>query len=309
MSETMCFTVTDEADGTRIDRYLADLSDSLSRSYISQLIAQGNVTLNGNPVKASTKVTLGDIAQIIVPEPILPEIVPENLDLNIRYEDDDILIVYKPRNMVVHPAPGNYSGTLVNGLMYHLKDSLSGINGALRPGIVHRIDKNTSGLLVVCKNDTAHRIVAQQLKDHTITRRYLAVCCGNIKEEGIVDRPIGRSRTDRKKMAVVEDGRSAVTHYRPIENFDGYTLVECRLETGRTHQIRVHMSSIGHPVLGDDVYGGIRKGFDTQGQILHAFILGLNRPSDGKYIECREEPPEYFRDVLEKLGSKGEWNI
>ena len=301
MAERLTFTVTDESEGLRIDSYLASLCPDLSRSYIKKLIDEGLVLLNDSPVKASLKVSEGDIATIDVPELKIPDILPEKMDLAIRYEDDDILIVYKPQNMVVHPAPGNYTGTLVNGLLSYLDGRLSGINGVLRPGIVHRIDKDTSGLLVVCKNDVAHRTVAEQLKEHSITRRYLAVCIGNTDDEGVIDKPIARNRTDRKKMAIDPTGKNAVTHYKTLERFKGYSLIECRLETGRTHQIRVHMASIGHPVLGDEVYGGVRKGFATHGQTLHAWILGLNRPSDGKYIEIKEEPPEYFQKILTSL--------
>ncbi len=303
MSERLTFTVSDESEGLRIDSYLASLCPDLSRSYIKKLIDEGNVLLNDNPVKASLKVSEGDIAVIDVPELKIPDILPEDIKINVRYEDDDILIVYKPQNMVVHPAPGNYTGTLVNGLLKYLSGKLSGINGVLRPGIVHRIDKDTSGLLVVCKNDTAHRYVAELLKEHSITRRYLAVCCGNTADEGTIDKRIARNKTDRKKMAVDPTGKEAVTHYKTLERFNGYSLIECRLETGRTHQIRVHMASVGHPILGDEVYGGYRKGFPTSGQTLHAWILGLKRPSDGEYVEIKEEPPEYFQKILAKLRS------
>ena len=301
MSERLTYTVTDESDGLRIDAFLSGLYNDLSRSYIKKLIEENLVKLNDSDVKPSTRVSEGDVTTIDVPDLKTPDILPEKMNINVRYEDDDILIVYKPQNMVVHPAPGNYTGTLVNGLLYYLDGKLSGINGVLRPGIVHRIDKGTSGLLVVCKNDAAHRIVAEQLKNHSITRRYLAVCCGNTDDEGSIDKPIGRNRNDRKKMAVDPSGKQAVTHYRTLERFKGYSLIECRLETGRTHQIRVHMSSIGHPILGDEVYGGVRPGIPTSGQTLHAWILGLNRPSDGEYIEFKEELPEYFENILNRL--------
>jgi 23S rRNA pseudouridine1911/1915/1917 synthase len=301
MSERMVFTVSDESEGMRIDSYLASLCPDLSRSYIKKLIDSGLVLLNDSTIKASLKVSEGDKAVIDVPDLKIPDIIPENIKIDVRYEDDDILIVYKPQNMVVHPAPGNYTGTLVNGLLSLLDGKLSGINGILRPGIVHRIDKDTSGLLVVCKNDVAHRLVAEQLKDHSITRRYLAVCCGKTDGEGTINKPIARNKTDRKKMATDPTGKEAITHYNTLERFKGYSLIECRLETGRTHQIRVHMASIGHPILGDEVYGGVRKEFATKGQTLHAWILGLNRPSDGKYIEFKEEPPEYFQKILTKL--------
>ncbi len=301
MSERLTFTVSDESEGLRIDSYLASLCPDLSRSYIKKLIEEGLVLLNDLSVKASQKVSDGDIATVDVPELKIPDILPEKMNLDVRYEDDDILIVYKPQNMVVHPAPGNYTGTLVNGLLYYLEGKLSGINGVLRPGIVHRIDKDTSGLLVVCKNDVAHRIVAEQLKEHSITRRYLAVCCGNTDDEGTVNKAIARNKTDRKKMAIDPMGKTAVTYYKTLERFKGYSLIECRLETGRTHQIRVHMASIGHPILGDEVYGGVRKEFKTEGQTLHAWILGLKRPKDGEYIEIKEEPPAYFQTILSKL--------
>jgi len=301
MSETLTFIVADESEGLRIDSYLASLCPDLSRSYIKKLIDDKNVLLNNTSVKASQKVSEGDIAVIDVPDLIIPDIIPEKMNIDIRYEDDDILIVYKPQNMVVHPAPGNYTGTLVNGLLYYLDGKLSGINGVLRPGIVHRIDKDTSGLIVVCKNDVAHRIVAEQLKEHSLTRRYLAVCCGNTDEEGTINKPIGRNKNDRKKMGIDPAGKEAVTHYKTLERFKGYSLIECRLETGRTHQIRVHMASIGHPILGDETYGGYRKDFKTAGQTLHAWVIGLNRPSDGKYIEFKEEPPEYFKKILCRL--------
>ena len=301
MSERLIYTVSDESEGLRIDSFLAGLCPDMSRSYIKKLIDGGVVLLNDAPVKASLKVSEGDVAVIDVPDLKIPDILPEDIKLDIRYEDDDILIVYKPQNMVVHPAPGNYTGTLVNGLLKYLNGKLSGINGVLRPGIVHRIDKDTSGLLVVCKNDSAHRNVAEQLKNHSITRRYLAVCCGNTDDEGTVNKPIARNKNDRKKMAIDPNGKEAVTHYKTLERFNGFSLIECSLETGRTHQIRVHMSSIGHPILGDEVYGGFRKGFCTTGQTLHAWILGLLRPSDGRYIEVKEEPPEYFRMILTRL--------
>ena len=307
MSERLTFTVSDESEGMRIDSYLASLCPDLSRSYLKKLIDEGLVLLNESTVKASRPVIEGDIATVDVPDLKIPDIMPEKMHIEVRYEDDDILIVFKPQNMVVHPAPGNYTGTLVNGLLNYLDGRLSGINGVLRPGIVHRIDKDTSGLLVVCKNDVAHRIVAEQLKEHSITRRYLAVCCGNTDDEGTINKAIARNKTDRKKMTVDPQGKEAVTHYKTLERYKGYSLIECRLETGRTHQIRVHMASIGHPVLGDEVYGGVRKEFKTSGQTLHAWVLGLKRPNDGKYIEFKEDPPVYFQNILIKL--RKEYNI
>ena len=287
----------------RIDRYLAESCEELSRSYIQKLIKDEQVSVNGKVVKASFKVSEGEEIRFIVPDNTVPDILPENIPLDIAYEDDDIIIVNKPKGMVVHPASGNYTGTVVNALMYHCKDNLSGINGTLRPGIVHRIDKDTTGLIIACKNDRAHRGVAEQLKEHSITRRYEAICCGVLKDDdGVIDAPIGRNPNDRKKMAInYANGKNAVTHYHVIERLNGFTHIECRLETGRTHQIRVHMASIGHPLLGDEVYGGIRNGFSLQGQTLHARVLGLKHPITGEYIEFAAERPEYFEQLLKKL--------
>ncbi|MBP5653571.1 MAG: RluA family pseudouridine synthase [Lachnospiraceae bacterium] len=290
-------------DGLRIDKFLSENCAELSRSYIQKLIAQGLVTVGSEPVKASFKVTDGDEIVFTVPDNTVPDIVPEDIPLDIFYEDSDILIVNKPKGMVVHPASGVFSGTLVNALMFHCAGELSGINGVERPGIVHRIDKDTTGLLVVCKNDKAHKHVAEQLKEHSVTRRYEAICIGSLKDdEGVIDAPIGRNPNDRKKMAINRvNGKDAVTHYRVLERLNGYTHIECRLETGRTHQIRVHMASIGHPLLGDTVYGGERPGFDTEGQCLHAGILGLIHPTTGEYMEFKAELPQYFKELLEKL--------
>lgn len=302
MSKNLCYTVSDEYDNLRIDKFISEVNSDLSRSFVQKIISDGAVYLNDKPVKASTKVCEKDTVMLTVPDSVIPDIIPEDIPLDIRYEDDDILIVNKPKNMVVHPANGNYSGTLVNGLMFYLKDKLSGINGTLRPGIVHRIDKDTTGLLVICKNDNAHRMVSEQLKEHSVTRRYVAICCGIPDDEGVIDKPIGRNPSDRKKMAVnYSNGKNAVTHYKVLEKFKGYALIECVLETGRTHQIRVHMASIGHPILGDEVYGGLRPGFNTIGQTLHAGILGLIRPSDNTYIELKAELPEYINKIIDKL--------
>ena len=306
MAKEISITCDGLTDGLRIDKFLADTCEDLSRSYIQKLISDGLVSVNGKPVKASFKVEDGDDIVFTVPDTIIPDILPENIPLDVVFEDEDIIIVNKPKGMVVHPASGNYSGTLVNALMYHCAGQLSGINGIERPGIVHRIDRDTTGLLVACKNNRAHQIVAEQLKEHSITRKYEAICIGELKDdEGTVDAPIGRNPNDRKKMAVNRlNGRNAVTHYKVLERFKGFTHIECVLETGRTHQIRVHMSSIGHPLLGDEVYGGTRPDFKLQGQCLHARILGLVHPTTGEYIEFTSELPLYFTELLEKLKNR-----
>lgn len=298
------FTAEEENSDVRIDRFLATAYSELSRSYIQKLIREGLVRVNDIPVKPSYIVECQDEIALSLPDNIMPDIEPENIPLDIVYQDEDIIIVYKPKGMVVHPANGNYSGTLVNALMYHFKDSLSGINGVLRPGIVHRIDKDTTGLLVVCRNDVAHRFVAEQLKEHSVTRKYEAICCGVIKEDELtIDAPIGRHPSERKKMAVnYKNGKNAVTHVRVLERFKGYTHIECVLETGRTHQIRVHLSNIGHPLLGDELYSGVRAGFKTQGQCLHAGVLGLETLHNG-YKEFSYPVPEYFDAILKKLGA------
>ena len=299
------FTAAPEEDeiGKRIDVYIAEYKEELSRSRVQKLIENGLVTVNGKAVKSNYKLRKGDILEVEIPDPEPLEIEAEDIPLDIIYEDKDVVIVNKPQGMVVHPAPGHYSGTLVNALMYHCKDDLSGINGQMRPGIVHRIDKDTSGVLMIAKSDAAHNSLAQQLAVHSITRKYYAVVCGNIKEDsGTVDKPIGRSPKDRQKMAVVQGGRRAVTHYRVLERFGGkYTLIEAQLETGRTHQIRVHMASLGHPLLGDTVYGSEKQPFKLQGQVLHAKVLGFNHPSDGRYVEFESPLPEYFEKLLTKL--------
>ena len=287
----------------RLDKYLAEQLPDLSRSYIQKLIQDGNVTVNQKQVKSNYKTSGGDLIEIVVPEPEEPDILPEDIPLDILYEDEDILVVNKPKGMVVHPAPGHYSGTLVNAAMYHCKEHLSGINGILRPGIVHRIDMDTTGSLLICKNDKAHRILAEQLKDHSITRKYHAIVHGNLKEDtGTIIAPIGRHPVDRKKMSTkAANGRRAVTHYEVLKRFGKFTYIECQLETGRTHQIRVHMASIGHPILGDEVYGPAKCPYKLNGQTLHAKILGIRHPADGEYIEFDAPLPEYFEKLLKTL--------
>ncbi len=292
--------VEEEYDNERIDRYVCSALADFSRSYIQKLIEDGKVTANGKCIKASYKVKPYDEISVTTPDSVIPDIVPEDIPLDILYEDDDVIVVNKPKGMVVHPACGHYEHTLVNALMYHCKDDLSGINGVMRPGIVHRIDKDTSGSLIICKNDNAHENIAKQLEEHSLKREYVAIVTGVIDEnEGTIDKPIGRSTSDRKKMAVTPSGKRAVTHYEVIERLDGFTLVKCRLETGRTHQIRVHMASIGHPVAGDCVYGnGMKTPVDTHGQALHAKILGFVHPVNGEYIETDAPVPEYFERFI-----------
>ena len=301
--DEFCFEISEETEDERIDKCLAALIDSLSRSYIQKMIRQGQVTVNGTAVKDSYRTVCGDHIQLLLPEAVEPEIVPEDIPLDILYEDDDVIVVNKPKGMVVHPAAGHYSGTLVNALLYHCKGQLSGINGVLRPGIVHRIDMDTTGSVIACKNDAAHKNIAAQLKDHSVKRRYHAICHGAVREDqGTIDRPIGRNPEDRKKMAAgVRGGKQAVTHYRVLERFRDHTYIECSLETGRTHQIRVHMASIGHPLLGDQIYGPKKCGFSLQGQTLHAKILGFRHPSTGEYIETDAPLPEYFKELLKRL--------
>ena len=287
MTNEITFHISEQNCNVRIDRFLAEQLPDISRSYIQKLIKEKQIYVNGQPVKANYKTGTQDEIKIHIPELTEPDIVPENIPLDILYEDHDILIVNKPKGMVVHPAAGHYSGTLVNALMYYCKDDLSGINGVMRPGIVHRIDMDTTGSLLVCKNDIAHQKMADQLKEHHIKRIYHAIVHGVIKEdEGTVDGPIGRHPIDRKKMSInYKNGKTAVTHYRVLQRFSNYTYVECQLETGRTHQIRVHMASIHHPLLGDSVYGPAKCPFKLQGQTLHAKILGIHHPVTGEYLE------------------------
>lgn len=297
------FTITEELEGERIDKCLSMLIDSLSRSYIQKIIKDEEVFVNNKPVKSNYKVKADDEVAFELKESVEPDIEPENIALDILYEDEDVIVVNKPKGMVVHPACGHYSQTLVNALMYHCKDSLSGINGVMRPGIVHRIDMNTTGSIIACKNDFAHESIALQLKEHSIKRIYHAIVYGVINEdEAVIDKPIGRHPVERKKMAVNEkNGKRAVTHYRVLERFKGFTYIECQLKTGRTHQIRVHMASIGHPLLGDDVYGPSKAAFKLEGQTLHAKILGFVHPRTGEYIETDAPLPEYFLQLLNKL--------
>ncbi|MBD5106268.1 MAG: RluA family pseudouridine synthase [Lachnospiraceae bacterium] len=303
--EEICITATIEQEEERVDKVITEEVAALSRSFVQQLIKEKQLFVNGVPVKASYRVKEGDHILFSIPKAVEPDIEPENIELDILYEDEALLIVNKPKDMVVHPAPGHYSGTLVNAILYHCKGNLSGINGILRPGIVHRIDKDTTGALIVCKSDTAHNHIAAQLKAHSIQRKYYAIVHGAIKEEeGTVEGAIGRDPFDRKKMCINEkNGKPAVTHYKVLERFDGYTYISCQLETGRTHQIRVHMTSIGHPLLGDEVYGKRASKFRLQGQTLHAGSIGFIHPLTETYMEFQAPLPEYFSHLLQVLKS------
>ncbi len=288
----------------RIDKFIALQCEELTRSFIQKLVKDQQVAVNGKTVKANYKIAENDRIIITVPEPEPLEVIAEDIPLDIVYEDKDLIILNKPKNMVVHPAPGHLTGTLVNGLLYHCKDELSGINGVMRPGIVHRIDMNTTGLLVICKNDKAHNSLAEQLKVHSITRKYVAIVHGAFKNtEGTIEGPIGRHPVDRKKMAINQkNGKPAITHYKVIEQYSNkFSLVECQLETGRTHQIRVHMASIGHPLLGDDVYGPAKCPYALVGQTLHAKTLGFIHPTSNTYMEFEAPLPDYFQDLIDKL--------
>lgn len=297
------FLVEQEEAGIRIDRYLSDRLKDLSRSYLQKLLKEEAVLAGGRAVKANYKVSAGESIELEIPEAVEPEIEPEQMDLDILYEDRDIILINKPKGMVVHPAAGHFNGTLVNGLMAHCQGELSGINGVMRPGIVHRIDMDTTGVLIVCKNDFAHSSIAEQLKVHSITRKYYAIVHGVLKtDSGTVNAPIGRHPVDRKKMSINEkNGRDAVTHYQVLERFKQFTYVECQLETGRTHQIRVHMAGIGHPLLGDEVYGPSKCPFQLRGQTLHAGVLGIIHPRTGSYMEFSAPLPEYFDELLKKM--------
>ena len=288
--------------GERIDKFISDSAEEISRSYAAKLCTDGLVTVNGKALGKNYKIKGGEEISADIPEPEELSLVPENIPLDIVYEDDDVIVINKPQGMVVHPAAGNESGTLVNALLYHCGESLSAINGVIRPGIVHRIDKDTSGLLVAAKNNEAHLKLSEQLKERKALRKYNALVNGNIKEDfGTVNKPIGRSPSDRKKMAIVQGGREAVTHYSVLERFGRYTLIECVLETGRTHQIRVHMASLGHSIVGDKVYGVKKERFNLNGQLLHARTIGFVHPKTGEMMEFSAPLPDYFEAVLEKL--------
>jgi len=292
-------------ENKRIDSYLAEKVDGYSRSYMQKLIDDNHVRVNGKEIKSNYKLKERDVVDIIIPDVQPLDVKAEKIALDIVYEDDDIVVINKPQGMVVHPAHGNYTGTIVNALLDHC-DNLSGINGVVRPGIVHRIDKDTSGVIVIAKTNEAHLSLSAQLKDHTINRRYIALLEGIIKVDiGTVDAPIGRNTFDRKKMAVIErNSKSAVTHFSVLERYNHHTLIEARLETGRTHQIRVHMSYIGHPVVGDTVYGFKKQKFDTKGQLLHARLLGFIHPRTGKYVEFETPLPDYFQNIIRIIKGK-----
>lgn len=300
---TIQFTISYEQAEMRIDKFLSEALPDFSRSFIQKMIKEEQVTVNGKPIKANYKLNVDDI--VVLKEPALkePDILEENIPLDVLYEDEDLLIVNKPKGMVVHPAAGHYTGTLVNALMYHCKGELSGINGVMRPGIVHRIDMDTTGSLLVCKNDFTHNHIAVQLKEHSITRIYHAIVHGVLKEdEGTIDAPIGRHPIERKKMSINEkNGKEAVTHYRVLQRFKNFTYIECQLETGRTHQIRVHMASIRHPLLGDALYGPSKCPYKLQGQTLHAKTIGIVHPRTGEYLEVEAPLPTYFEELLKKL--------
>ncbi len=301
----LSFTVEHGDEGERLDKAICAFAPELSRSFVQKVFDDGGVTVNGKPRKKSYPVEAGDSVLVLAPELRELEAQPQDIPLDIRYEDDSLLVVNKPRGMVVHPAPGNPDGTLVNALLHHCKGSLSGINGVIRPGIVHRIDKNTSGLLIVAKTDEAHMSLAAQIQAHSFTREYRAIIHGHLKaDSGTVDAPIGRNPNDRKKMCVTSvHSRNAVTHYEVLETYKNFSFIKVRLETGRTHQIRVHMAHIGHPVAGDDVYGP-KNGVSMGGQCLHAGLIGFEHPKDGRYIEISSDLPEYFTSFIKKVSSQ-----
>lgn len=301
----LSFSVVDTQVGLRIDKWVSEQDIELTRSMVQKLIDDNNILINNNPVNKNYKLRLNDVVIINIPEPVELDVMPQNLDIEIVYEDNDLIVVNKPKGMVVHPAPGNPDGTLVNALLYHCKGKLSGINGVIRPGIVHRIDKNTSGLLIVAKNDKSHLFLANQIKEHSFTREYRAIVCGRFKDiKGTIDAPIGRNKYDRKKMCVTEyNSRHAVTHYEVLDEYEQFSYVKFNLETGRTHQIRVHCAYMGHPVYGDDVYGKPVKGLE--GQCLHAKMIGFIHPATKKFMEFDSKLPEYFQKELIKLNLNG----
>ena len=302
--ESIILMPSDENKGQRLDKYLSDEIEDVSRSYAAVLSADGLIKCADKRLDKNYRIKGGEKIEVLIPEPEELSVEPENIPLDIIYEDDDLLVINKPQGMVVHPAPGNYSGTLVNALLYHCRDSLSAINGVVRPGIVHRIDKDTSGLLVVAKNNSAHISLSAQIKEKKALRSYIALVNGRVKENGTVNAPIARNPKDRKKMAVVSGGRDAVTHYEVLEDLGEYTLLRCILETGRTHQIRVHMSYIGHSIVGDRTYCGKKDKFGLDGQLLHARTIGFNHPTTGAEMKFDAPLPDYFENVLSKLRKK-----
>ena len=295
------FEVEIEHEGERLDKYLNLIFEEKSRSFFQKLIKEEQVLVNDTAQKANYRLKVEDIVTVTIPDAVETPIVPENIPLDILYEDEDVLVVNKPKGMVVHPSAGHYSGTLVNAVLYHCKDSLSGINGEVRPGIVHRIDMDTTGSLIVCKNDESHICIAEQIKEHSVNRRYRGIVCGNVKEdEGTINAPIGRHPVERKKMAINEkNGKPAITHYKVLKRFERYTYMEFQLETGRTHQIRVHMASIGHPLLGDTLYSSGKSPYKLQGQTLHAMTIGFIHPRTNAYMEVSAPLPEYFERLLQ----------
>lgn len=301
--EQFTYQIGLEEDEARLDKWISGALPDLSRSYIQKCIKENHVLVNQKPQKASYRLKVDDEIVFSIPEAVEPAIGAEDIPLAVLYEDEDVLVVNKPKGMVVHPAPGHYSGTLVNAVLYHCRGCLSGINGVMRPGIVHRIDQDTTGSLIVCKNDNAHKLIAAQLKEHTITRRYRAIVHGILlQDSGVIDAPIGRDPKDRKRMAVNEqNGKPAVTHYTVLQRFREYTYIECRLETGRTHQIRVHLASTGHPLLGDTVYCSRKEPYRLEGQTLHAMVIGFTHPTDGRYVEVTAPLPAYFEHLLHIL--------
>lgn len=305
--ETKEIQIEEKYNGVRADKALSIIFDDLSRNFIQNLFEEDKVLINEKIAKGKVKLSVGDMIKIDIPKPQELKVEAENIPLDIIYEDKDVVIVNKPKDMVVHPAPGNYTGTLVNALLYHCTD-LSGINGVIRPGIVHRIDKDTSGILVIAKNDLAHNDLAAQFKEHSIKREYYALVEGRIKkDEGTIDAPIGRHPNNRLKFAVSDGGKRAVTHYKVLEVFNSCTLVKCTLETGRTHQIRVHMAFIGHPLVGDTVYGLKKQKFTNSGQVLHAKTLGFIHPTKKEYVEFNSQLPKEYKEILRKLGGKEEY--